>query len=130
MVLLGILIVIASRAIAVYTSLSFIKDFPLKFKHALNWGGLKGSLSIALALSLPTDFDGREDILVLTLSAVLFSLIVQGLTIKPLIKMVGIIQKMKVLKITKRSLRAYIVTKRLFTIGKICNANRSLPVRS
>ncbi|WP_439646610.1 cation:proton antiporter domain-containing protein [Piscibacillus salipiscarius] len=62
MVLLGILIVIASRAIAVYTSLSFIKDFPLKFKHALNWGGLKGSLSIALALSLPTDFDGREDI--------------------------------------------------------------------
>ncbi|MFD2638633.1 cation:proton antiporter [Piscibacillus salipiscarius] len=93
MVLLGILIVIASRAIAVYTSLSFIKDFPLKFKHALNWGGLKGSLSIALALSLPTDFDGREDILVLTLSAVLFSLIVQGLTIKPLIKMVGIIQK-------------------------------------
>ncbi|TFB19592.1 sodium:proton antiporter [Filobacillus milosensis] len=92
MVLLGILIVIGARAIATYTSLALIKGFPMKFRHALNWGGLKGSLSIALALSLPTDFDGREDILVLTLSVVLFSLIVQGLTIKPLIKKVGILQ--------------------------------------
>ncbi len=91
MILLGIFIVVGARAIAVYTGLSFIKGFPMKFKHTLNWGGLKGSLSIALALSLPTDFDGRDEILVLTLSFVLFSLIVQGLTIKPLIKKVGIL---------------------------------------
>ncbi|GEL76494.1 cation:proton antiporter [Tenuibacillus multivorans] len=91
MVVLAILIVVASRAIAVYSSLSLLKGFPLKFIHALNWGGLKGSLSIALALSLPTTFDGRDDIIVLTFSVVLFSLIVQGLTIEPLIKKVGII---------------------------------------
>lgn len=92
-ILLGILIVIIARSIAIYASLSFIKEIPLTYKHVLNWGGLKGSLSIALALSLPKDFVGRDEILVLTFSVVLFSLIVQGLTIKPLIHRLGIIEQ-------------------------------------
>jgi CPA1 family monovalent cation:H+ antiporter len=91
MILLAILIVIVSRSIAVYSSLYFVKTVPIKFKHILNWGGLKGSLSIALALSLPFDFAGRDDVLVLAFSVVLFSLIGQGLTIKPLIKKLGIL---------------------------------------
>lgn len=91
MVLIAILIVVVSRSIAVYSSLSFVKGFQRKHKHVLNWGGLKGSLSIALALSLPITFEGRDDILVLTFSVVLFSLIVQGLTIKPLISKLGIL---------------------------------------
>jgi CPA1 family monovalent cation:H+ antiporter len=91
MVLLAIVIVLVSRSIAVYTSLSFVKGFPKKYKHVLNWGGLKGSLSIALALSLPLTFDGRDDIIVLTFSVVLFSLIVQGLTIKPLLRKLGVL---------------------------------------
>lgn len=32
---------------------------PTKWKHILNWGGLKGSLSIALAMSLPSDFPAK-----------------------------------------------------------------------
>jgi CPA1 family monovalent cation:H+ antiporter len=88
---LAILIVVSARSIAVYTSLSLIRNFPLKWKHLLNWGGLKGSLSIALALSLPHTFAGREDVLVLTFSVVLFSLIVQGLTIKPFVKKLNIL---------------------------------------
>jgi len=91
MIVLAILIVLASRSIAVYASLFTLKEFPSSWKHLLNWGGLKGSLSIALALSLPHSFSGREDILVLTFSTVIFSLLVQGLTIKPLIKKLGII---------------------------------------
>lgn len=86
MVLIAVFIVVVSRGIAVYTSLSLVKGFQRKYKHVLNWGGLKGSLSIALALSLPPTFEGRDDILVLTFSVVLFSLIVQGMTIKPLIR--------------------------------------------
>ncbi|MHA7582846.1 cation:proton antiporter [Paenibacillus vandeheii] len=85
----SILIVLIGRSLAVYISLSFLKSFPASWKVILNWGGLKGSLSIALALSLPTTFEGRDDILVLTFSVVLFSLLVQGLTIKPLLKKLG-----------------------------------------
>ncbi|SPU09325.1 Na+/H+ antiporter [Bacillus spizizenii] len=44
-------------------------------------------------LSLPRDFPGREDILVFAFSVVLFSLVVQGLTIKPLLERLGVNQK-------------------------------------
>ncbi|NQD67013.1 sodium:proton antiporter [Bacillus haikouensis] len=83
-------IVLIARSIAVYTSLSLISNFPHKWKHILNWGGLKGSLSVALVLSLPRDFPAREDVLILGFSVVLFSLVVQGLTIKPLISFLGV----------------------------------------
>lgn len=91
LILLAILIVIIGRSIAVYVSLSFIK-ISRKVKHVFNWAGLKGSLSIALALSLPHSFEGRDDILILTFSVVIFSLIVQGLTIKPLITKLGLLE--------------------------------------
>ncbi|NUU79042.1 cation:proton antiporter [Paenibacillus xylanilyticus] len=86
----SVLIVLIGRSFAVYISMIFLKSFPSSWKVILNWGGLKGSLSIALALSLPTTFEGRDDILVLTFSVVLFSLLVQGLTIKPLLKKLGL----------------------------------------
>jgi monovalent cation:H+ antiporter, CPA1 family len=90
---LAIIIVLLSRTFALYFSLSPIKGFSSKYKAILNWGGLKGSLSIALALSLPRTFEGREEILILTFSVVLFSLIFQGLTISPLIKKLKISDK-------------------------------------
>jgi CPA1 family monovalent cation:H+ antiporter len=93
MIFLAILIVVTARSIAVYTSLSLVKTLPMKYKHILNWGGLKGSLSIASALSLPYDFTGRDDLLVLAFSVVLFSLIGQGLTIEPLIRKLGVLGK-------------------------------------
>lgn len=93
LIVFAILLVLIARSVAVYISMSFIKDFGRRWKHILNWGGLKGSLSIALVLSLPRDFDGREDLLILAFSVVLFSLVVQGLTIKPLISFLGINKK-------------------------------------
>ncbi|WP_068614067.1 cation:proton antiporter [Paenibacillus tuaregi] len=90
MIALAILIVLAGRTLALYASVSMMKGFPRAWKSVLNWGGLKGSLSIALALSLPPGFKGRDSILVLTFSVVLFSLLVQGLTIKPLVLKLGL----------------------------------------
>ncbi|MFD2046599.1 Na+/H+ antiporter [Ornithinibacillus salinisoli] len=90
LIFIAILIVLIARSITVYCSLFFIKNIPLSWKHILNWGGLKGSLSIALVLSLPRDFEGREEILLLAFSVVLFSLVVQGLSIKPLISWLGV----------------------------------------
>ncbi|ENH95907.1 Na+/H+ antiporter family protein [Gracilibacillus halophilus YIM-C55.5] len=82
----SIVVVILARIVALYISTLPSKRLSRKERVLLNWGGLKGSLSIALALSLPQDFDGRDTVLLMTFSVVLFSLIVQGLTLKPLIK--------------------------------------------
>jgi CPA1 family monovalent cation:H+ antiporter len=95
LILLSILIVLIARSLAVYASLFFSKNFPYAWKHVINWGGLKGSLSIALVLSLPRNFQGREDLLIIAFSAVLISLIFQGLSIKPLLSFLGINKKDK-----------------------------------
>lgn len=49
------------------------------------WSGLRGGLAIALALSLPTDFAQRDLFLRITLGVVLFTLLVQGGTLRPLL---------------------------------------------
>jgi CPA1 family monovalent cation:H+ antiporter len=54
------------------------------------WGGLKGGLAIAIVLSLPHDMVGRELLINLTLSVVLFTLLVNAPTIRPLIRKLGI----------------------------------------
>ncbi|MFD1735487.1 cation:proton antiporter [Bacillus salitolerans] len=95
MILLAIVLVVIGRTMALYVSTAAVKELTSKDKMLLNWGGLKGSLSIALALSLPTDFEGREIILLLTFSVVLFSLLVQGLTVGPLVKKLGILKEKK-----------------------------------
>ncbi|SDQ07770.1 Na+/H+ antiporter [Virgibacillus salinus] len=93
LIFLAIIIVLAGRTVAVYAGLFFTKTVPLTWKHTLTWGGLKGSLSIALVLSLPRDFEGREEILILAFSVVLFSLVLQGLTIQPLLAWLGVDKK-------------------------------------
>lgn len=50
-------------------------------------GGLRGGLSIALALNLPDSLgDGKALILFLTYAVVLFTILVQGLTLKKIVK--------------------------------------------
>jgi CPA1 family monovalent cation:H+ antiporter len=52
----------------------------------LTWGGLRGGISIALALSLAGKVSNSDLFLVLTFSIVLFSILVQGMTIQRLLK--------------------------------------------
>jgi CPA1 family monovalent cation:H+ antiporter len=55
----------------------------------LTWGGLRGGISVALALSLPV-FEGKGLVLAATYAIVLFSVLVQGLTMKRLLAYYGI----------------------------------------
>jgi len=55
------------------------------------WGGLRGSISIALALSVPAHLPGREEIIANVFGAVLFTLLIQGLTTKPLLEKLGLL---------------------------------------
>ena len=60
---------------------------PAAWAHVLWWGGLRGSIPIALLLGLPHhEMIDRPLLLVCGFHVVLFSLIVQGLTMKPLLK--------------------------------------------
>ena len=57
---------------------------PAEGWKVLTWGGLRGGISVALALALPAGHE-RDAILTMTYVVVIFSILVQGLTIKPLI---------------------------------------------
>lgn len=91
-ILFGILAVIISRAVTVYGLTWFGKGVPFAWKHILFWGGLRGAISLALALSLPLDLPYRDQLQAMAFGVVLFTLLVEGLTMKPLIKATGIIQ--------------------------------------
>jgi len=79
-----------SRIVAVYGLMPLLYRFdvalPLRWQHVLFWGGLRGSLSIALVLSLPATLPGRSTLVIMVFGAVAFSLLVQGLTMSPLIQ--------------------------------------------
>jgi CPA1 family monovalent cation:H+ antiporter len=55
------------------------------------WGGLRGSVSIALAVSVPIILPGREEIIDMVFGVVLFTLLVQGLTTQWFLERLGLI---------------------------------------
>ncbi len=86
--LASIFVVLLSRIIVVYLpKLLLPKTIDLNKKESkiIVWGGLRGGLSIALVLSLP-DSEAKNILLVATYICVLFSILVQGLTIGKLAK--------------------------------------------
>ena len=93
----AVLAVVVSRALVVYVMVggatravgalaarsgrrSAMGVLPAQWLHVLFWSGLRGAVSVALALSLPTDLPDRELLQGITFGVVLFTLLVQGST--------------------------------------------------
>jgi len=91
-ILAGIILIpllLAARFVSVGIPVVILKCFRIFSPHVikiLTWGGLRGGISVALALSLPAG-ENREAILAVTYAIVVFSIIVQGLTIGKLVQM-------------------------------------------
>lgn len=87
---------LAARLISValpYVAFRRVRSYNKFSVRILTWGGLRGGLAMAMALALPSGqmllpehgVDLREVILVMTYSVVMFSIVVQGMTITPMI---------------------------------------------
>ncbi len=102
-IIVAVLAVLFSRAIVVYgitylysrfTSLN--QKIPVPYRHIMFWGGLRGAISLALALTLTGDVFGPEfsrELQVMTFGVVLFTLLVQGTTIENFIRRLGLAEK-------------------------------------
>ena len=62
---------------------------PWRWTAMLTWSGLRGALSMVLALSLPVTLPAREFIVTLTFGVVILSILVQGSTVSPLLRWLG-----------------------------------------
>jgi CPA1 family monovalent cation:H+ antiporter len=86
----AILAIVVGRAATVYgiAPLSALFGVRLSFRrqNALAVGGLRGALSMALALSLPSGLPDRELLVTMVFSAVVFTLVIQGLAVQFVVK--------------------------------------------
>jgi CPA1 family monovalent cation:H+ antiporter len=86
----AIILVLIGRAATVYPlSLLFARShwkIGFREQHVLWWAGLRGALALALVLALPSEIPQRDSIVIATFAVVTFSVLVQGLTMKPLLR--------------------------------------------
>ncbi len=83
------------RAAIVYACTSLWKTgpalLPAAWRYALIWGGLRGGVAIALALDLDRAVPGREAIMAAAFGVVVFTLLVQGLSFRPVMRWAGLL---------------------------------------
>ncbi len=96
-VLFAIATVLVARIIVVYGLRLIINRraqlLPLPWAHVMFLGGMRGAVSVALVLSLPWVIESRQAIVALVFGGVLFSVIVQGLCIRPLLNHLGLTRR-------------------------------------
>jgi CPA1 family monovalent cation:H+ antiporter len=94
MILWAIGAVLLSRAISVYGLSRLARPIPEKWRHVMFWGGLRGAIALALALSLPASIGPeRQVVLVMAFGVVLFTLVGQGLSMEWLVRRLHLIER-------------------------------------
>jgi CPA1 family monovalent cation:H+ antiporter len=108
--------VLLSRAVVLY-GLSWLIEtlvgrgqIPHKWRHVLFWGGLRGAISLALALGLPMAIAERGQLQAMTFGVLLFTLLVQGTTIRLLLRRLGLVERAGFREQHERHLGRYIAT--------------------
>lgn len=83
-------IILVCRAIVVFLFLALSRRrngrIPIRWQVVLTWGGLRGAVSVALALSLPSKLPYQAALLGAVYATTLLTLLIQGSTIKPLVR--------------------------------------------
>ena len=96
LIVIAIAAVLATRIIVIYglgniSNLISETKTNVREQTVLWWGGLRGSVAIALALSVPVILEGRQEIIDIVFGVVLFTLLVQGLTTQFFLKTLNLI---------------------------------------
>ncbi|MBV6397154.1 MAG: K(+)/H(+) antiporter NhaP2 [Anaerolineales bacterium] len=92
----AIVAVSLARAVAIYGFSLFQREIPLRWKHVLYWGGLRGAIALALALSLTTGgalAEERARLQAMTFGVVLFTLLAQGVSMDWLTKRLKLVRR-------------------------------------
>jgi CPA1 family monovalent cation:H+ antiporter len=97
-VLWAIIAVGLARAVVVYGFGMILHRFsihiPITWLHVLNWGGLRGAIALALALSLPIELGPQRDLMkLMAFGVVLFTLLVQSTTMSPLLRRLKLVTR-------------------------------------
>lgn len=91
-ILIAIGAVLVSRAVVVYLLSRLGRQVPTKWRHVLFWGGLRGAIALALALSIPAEAGPERGVITaMAFGVVLFTLLAQGITMDRLIKRLRIV---------------------------------------
>lgn len=92
----GIAAVVIGRPITVsaLAPVSALLGRPLsrRWQNAITLAGMRGALSVALVLSLPHDYPSRELLVAMVFAVVLFTVVVQGTLLEPLLRAMGLIE--------------------------------------
>ena len=90
-ILIGLFMIFVARPVSVFASLLPFRKLPFKAKVFTSWVGLKGAGPILFALyPVVKDIDGASDIFNLVFLITLLSLIIQGMTLAPVAKWLGL----------------------------------------
>jgi CPA1 family monovalent cation:H+ antiporter len=94
LIVIAYIIMTISRAAIIFVVRQFLQRSGERMSQSwavvLTWGGLRGSLSMVLVLSIPNDFAPKTYLVPLTFGVVILSILIQGLTMSPLLRYLGL----------------------------------------
>ena len=91
--LLAIFAVLLSRMVVVYGTSWISNNLSFRYRHVMFWGGFRGAISLVLALSIPLQASWRIDLQNMSFGVVLFTILFQGITMRPLVRRLHIVER-------------------------------------
>lgn len=95
-IVVAFVVSVLARAVSIYGLFPLVNLLPgvertgRRYQTAIVWGGIRGGTALALALTLPQGYAQRELVVGITIGVVLLSLFLQGLTLDPVIRFLGL----------------------------------------